>query len=165
MYNEQDFDDKMAEWMLRHRYTDDSTTNAKIAARVRSYGFSFISVSAFERAALELINEGEIEPFSGNVFEQPGPADPIPADVRAFIESPRTSAFELRKRYAADKNFRKFYDLHTDLKLKEQITQEDGEELTPESFRLMSTATARHRYKTDARFRATFDRLSAEVII
>ena len=44
MYSELEFDNKMSEWMLWHRYTDDSTTNAKIAERVRSYGFFFVSV-------------------------------------------------------------------------------------------------------------------------
>src|SRR5437899_2464725 len=137
MYSENDFDSAMLSWMTKHRFNPNPETNAKIMRRVRSYNFSYASVSAFERAALELMNEGEIQPFRGNVFEQSAPVDSVPQDVKDFIENPKTSAFELRRRYASDKIFRKQYDEYMGLKLKEKIAEEDGEELTPERFKAM----------------------------
>src|SRR5260221_8903904 len=116
MYStEQEIDNSMVQWMTSKRFTPDATTNAAIRLRVmenlEQLG-GYVSIASFERAYLELLNEDAIQPFRGSISEQPAAASAIPPEVVAFIESPRTTTSELRRRYLNDQTFRKQYDAY-----------------------------------------------------
>jgi hypothetical protein len=162
MYNEQELDKTMADWLRTKRCSDDDATNAKILARVISYleDHSYVAISHFERAYLELVASGDVKPFRGALEHKPSPYAAIPAEVVAFIENPRTSAFEISRRYANDRAFQKQYDQYGQLKLKEKVAQ-DTQQLTPETFHSMSAQEARTKYHRDPKFRVQVDQLSA----
>src|SRR5258708_17865505 len=116
MYDEQEIeiDKAQAQWMINERFTADPKTNALIRERVERLLESggYVSTSHFSRAYVELINEDEIQPFRGSLAEQPAAAPATSPDVISFIESPRTSASELRRRYNSNPTFRQQYDAY-----------------------------------------------------
>lgn len=170
MYStEQEIDNAMKAWMLNERFSPDPKTNAKIRERVElllENGGGFVSTSHFSRAYLELLNEDEIQPFRGSISEQPAPAPLIPKEIIEFIESPRISAFEQRRRYATDKEFKRYYDLYAEKQLKARIAQETGGvSLTAEEFRSLPTATVIQRYRREKGFKAAVDALISKGLI
>src|ERR1700675_1982130 len=120
MNTTEQIDGTMAQWMQTKRFTADAKTNAAIRERVEALLESggYVSTSHFERAYLELLNEDVIQPFRGSIAEQPAAAPLIPPDVIAWIENPRVSSFEQRRRYATDPQFKKYYDLYLNTQLK-----------------------------------------------
>lgn len=166
MYStEQQIDNAQAQWMLNERFTADPKTNALIRERVdlllESGGY--VAPSHFSRAYLELINEDAIQPFRGSISEQQPPAPLIPPDIIAWIENPRTSAFELRRRYAGDKDFKRYYDLYADQQLKAKIAQEtSGIALTVEEYRSLPATVLHQRYRREKGFKVAVDKLIAQ---
>jgi hypothetical protein len=169
MYNEQEIDQTMAQWMINERFTADPKTNALIRERVElllENGGGYVSTSHFSRAYLELLNEDAIQPFRGSLSEQPAPAPLIPPDVIAFIESPRTAAFELRRRYGSDKEFKRFYDLYASQQLKAKVAAEESEAtLTVEQYNAMPRIEVVKKYRSSASFKRGVDRLIAKGLI
>jgi hypothetical protein len=167
MYNEeQEIDNTMAQWMTSKRFSPDATTNAAIRQRVEEnlekLG-GYPSIASFERAYLELLNEDAIQPFRGSIAEQPAAAPAIPPDVIAWIENPRVSSFEQRRRYSTDKEFKRYYDLYADQQLKARIAQETGGfSLSAEEYRSLPAATVVQRYRRDRGFKIAVDKLIAE---
>jgi hypothetical protein len=166
---QEQFDHAAEQWLLKHRYTSDAQTLSRIANRVREnlekLG-GYISTSSFERAYLELLNEKSIKPFRGSITEHAAAAtdsQTIPPEIVEFIESSHVSAFEQRRRYANDKEFRRYYDLYSTQKLKEQSAQESGANgsLSVEEYRKLPAATVAQRYLKDRAFRASVDALIA----
>lgn len=155
-----------SQWMVRHRATEDPAVVAKIIERAQEnlerLG-GFISPSSFERAYLELTSEGVIKPFRGSLLEKPAAAPAIPPDVVTFIESPRTSASELRHRYRTDPPFRKQYDLHEKTKGQAQVQQSAS--LTVEEYRRLPAAIVVQKYRQNGAFRAQVDALIAKGLI
>jgi hypothetical protein len=160
-----EIDQAMQAWMLNKRFTADPATNAVIRARVQEnleqLG-GFVAQAHFERAYLELLDEDTIQPFRGSISEQPAPAPLIPPDVVAWIESPRVSAFEQRRRYATDPQFKKFYDLYATQQLKAQVAAEESEAtLTVEQYNSMPRIEVVKKYRSSASFRRSVDKLIA----
>ena len=167
MYNnENGIDQAMQSWMTTKRFTAETTTNAKIRQRVLEnleHLGGYVSVASFERAYLELLNEDEIQPFRGSISEQPAAPTLIPKEITEFIESPRVSAFEQRRRYANDPQFKKYYDLYADQQLKARIAQETGGvSLTAEEYRALPAAITIQRYRRDKGFKIAVDKLIAQ---
>jgi hypothetical protein len=164
MYDEYEIDQAMQAWMLTKRFTPDSRTNAAIRQRVEEYLESggYVSVAHFERAYLELLDEERIQPFRGSLNEQPAAAPAIPPDVVSFIESPRTSAAELRRRYYSDQTFRKQYDAYEKSKGRNQ--QSGVVSLTAEQYHALPAATIVQNYRADhpKGFKAAVDKLIAQ---
>jgi hypothetical protein len=155
----------MAQWMINERFTADPKTNALIRERVERLLESggYVSTSHFSRAYLELIREDEIQPFRGSLSEQPTAAPAIPPDVIAFIESPRISSFEQRRRYATDPQFKKYYDLYLDTQLKAKVAAEESEAtLTVEQYNAMPRIEVVKKYRSPAGFRRGVDALIAQ---
>jgi hypothetical protein len=153
------------QWMVHHRATEDPAVIAKIVERAQEnlerLG-GLISPSSFERAYLELISEKVIAPFRGSMTDKLA-APEIPPDVIAWIENPRVSSFEQRRRYATDPQFKKYYDLYADQQLKARIAQETGGvSLTAEEYRSLPAATAIQRYRRDRGFKIAVDKLIAQ---
>lgn len=159
---EHELDKLMEVFMLTHRFTSDPKVNALIRKRVESnleeYG-GYPSVTHFERAYLELCNEKAITPFRGTAAEhQDTPA--IPADVINFIE--RASAFELRRRYANDKDFRRQYDLYAADEIRKKAEREqNGFVLTVEEYKSLPAATIIRNYRSSPQWKRAIDDLVA----
>lgn len=168
MYNETQIDNTMPQWMLKRRFTSDARTNALIRQRVLDLleqNGGQVSVTHFERAALELMNESQIAPFRGTAAEHQD-TSAIPADVVAFIESPKTSSFELRRRYAMDREFKRLYDLYTSAQIKKKVAEEQsGASLTVEKYNALPAATIIKRYRSEVAFRKSVDALVAKGLI
>lgn len=168
MYNEQEIDNVMAEWMQTKRFTPDAKTNAAIRLRVlqnlEKLG-GYPSIASFERSALELMSENVIVPFRGSISEQPVAAPPIPPDVVAFIESPRTTASELRNRYRTDRTFRTQYDMYERAKSQTQEEKSATASLTVEEYRRLPAAVVVQKYRQNGSFRAQVDALIARGLI
>lgn len=165
-YNEIEIDQAMQSWMLSKRFTADATINAKIRQRVlenlESLG-GYVSVASFERAYLELLDQDEIQPFRGSIAEEPPAAPLIPKEIVDFIESPRVSSFEQRRRYATDKEFKRYYDLYANQQLKAKVAQEtSGITLTAGQYRELPAATVIQRYRRDSGFKIAVDKLIAQ---
>jgi hypothetical protein len=167
MSYEHDFDNAADQWLRNHRYTADPQTLQRIAERVRQNLEQLGGVCAaasFERAYLELVAEKKIQPFRGTVTDHVA-AEAIPADVIAWIENPRISAFEQRRRYSSDPVFRKQFDLYTKQQLQQQVAQEQaGVSLTVEEYRRIPAAQIAQKYHKDVPrgFRAAVDKLISE---
>jgi hypothetical protein len=161
MYStEQEIDNTMAQWMTSKRFTPDTKTNAAIRQRVEEnlekLG-GYPSMASFERAYLELLDEDVIQPFRGALSEhQAAPA--ISPDTIAFIESPRTTASELRHRYNTDQTFRKQYDLYEKTKGQSQ-GQQSVAPLSVEEYRRLPAAVVVQKYRQNGVFRAQVDSL------
>jgi hypothetical protein len=113
-----------------------------------------------------LLDEDVIQPFRGNVAEQPAPAPPIPPDVIAWIESPRVSSFEQRRRYATDPQFKKYYDLYLNTQLKAKVAAEEKEEeLSVDTYNSMARIDVVKRYRSSPSFKRGVDRLIAKGLI
>jgi hypothetical protein len=169
MYNEHEIDQTMQAWMQTKRYTENATTNAAIRERVlenlEQLG-GYVSIASFERATLELVAEKVISPFRGSLDEQPAAAPLIPPDVIAFIESPRVSSFEQRRRYATDKDFKRYYDLYANQQLKAKVAAEEGEAtLTVEAYNNMSRIDVVKKYRSSPSFKRGVDKLIAKGLI
>jgi hypothetical protein len=168
MYNENEIDQTMAQWMQTKRFTADVKTNALIRQRVEEYleAGGYVAVSHFERAYLELLNEDDpcrsIQPFRGSLSEQPDAVPAIPADVVAFITSPRTTTSELRRRYSSDPTFRQQFDLYE--KTKGQTQQPGVLSLTAAEYHQLPAAQIVQNYRTDhpRGFKAAVDKLIAQ---
>jgi len=160
-----EIEEAAAQWMVKHRYTSDPQTLAKIVERAQEnlerLG-GLIAPSSFERAYLELLNEGEIKPFRGTIMEQPAPAPLIPPDIVAWIENPRVSSFEQRRRYATDPQFKKYYDLYANEQLKKKVAEETaGVSLTAEQYRSIPAQVVIQRYRREKGFKVAVDALIA----
>jgi hypothetical protein len=146
-------------WLVKHRATEDPRTLALIVERaqqlVEEFG-GYISPSHFERAYLELANEGEIKPFRGT-FEAKESGSP--KDVVDFIE--RSSAYELQRRYKTDPTFRAHYDAYQ----KQSKQDQAGSVLDVETYRRMPAATVAAKYQRDPSFRAQVDSLISRGLI
>lgn len=169
MYStEQEIDHAMSEWMQTKRFTEDATTNAAVRMRVQKnleqLG-GYVSISSFERAYLELLNEDEIQPIRGSIEEQPAAAPAIPPDVVAFIESPRTTASELRHRYRTDRTFRTQYDMYEKAKSQTQEEKSTTASLTVEEYRRLPAAVVVQKYRQNNVFRTQVDALIAKGLI
>lgn len=167
MYNnESEIDQAMQSWMVTKRFTAETATNAKIRQRVlenlEQLG-GYVSITSFERAYLELLDEDAIQPFRGSLAEQP-PAPPlIPKEIIEFIESPRTSAFEQRRRYATDPQFKKYYDLYLNMQLKAKVAAEESEAtLTVDQYNAMPRIEVVKKYRSSVSFRRGVDKLLSE---
>jgi hypothetical protein len=140
-----------------------ATTNAAIRERVlenlEQLG-GYVSIASFERATLELVAENVINPFRGSISEQEAAAPLIPPDVIAWIENPRVSSFEQRRRYATDPQFKKYYDLYLSTQLKAKVAAEQKEEeLSLETYNSMSRIDVVKKYRSSASFKRGVDRL------
>jgi hypothetical protein len=163
MYNEHEIDQTMQAWMQTKRFTANATTNAAIRERVlenlEQLG-GYVSIASFERATLELVAENVISPFRGSISEQEAAAPLIPPDVIAWIENPRVSSFEQRRRYATDPQFKKYYDLYLSTQLKAKVAAEQKEEeLSLETYNSMSRIDVVKKYRSSASFKRGVDRL------
>ena len=167
MYNtEQEVDQTMAQWMTLKRFSPDATTNAAIRERVlenlEQLG-GVVAIASWERAYLELLDEDVIQPFRGALSEQPAPAPAIPPDVIAWIENPRVSSFEQRRRYATDPQFKKYYDLYLNTQLKAKVAAEESEAtLTVKQYNAMPRIEVVKKYRSSAGFRRRVDALIAQ---
>ena len=166
MYNETQIDNAMQQWMLRRRFSPDPTTNAKIRQRVldllETYGGQ-VSATHFERAALELMNEGEIKPFRGTAAEHES-APAIPADVVRFIET--ASSFELRRKYSNDKGFRRQYDTYAAAEIRKKAQEEqNGFVLTVEEYKSLPAQTLIRNYRSSPQWKRAIDDLVAKGLI
>jgi hypothetical protein len=162
---ENEIDQTMQAWMLGKRFTADAKTNAAIRERVEVLleNGGYVSTSHFERAYLELLNEDAIQPFRGSLSEQAAAAHLIPPDVIAWIENPRVSAFEQRRRYATDPQFKKYYDLYLSTQLKAKVAAEEREAtITVEQYNAMPRIEVVKKYRSSAGFRRGVDKLIAE---
>jgi hypothetical protein len=109
---------------------------------------------------LELVAENVISPFRGSISEQEAAAPLIPPDVIAWIENPRVSSFEQRRRYATDPQFKKYYDLYLSTQLKAKVAAEQKEEeLSLETYNSMSRIDVVKKYRSSASFKRGVDRL------
>ena len=84
-------------------------------------------------------------------------------DVIDWIESPRVSSFEQRRRYASDPQFKKYYDLYLSTQLKAKVAAEQKEEeLSVETYNSMSRIDVVKKYRSSAAFKRGVDKLIAE---
>jgi hypothetical protein len=162
MYDtEKEIDNVQAQWMLNRRFTGDAKINALIRGEVENYleeAGGYPAPAHFERFYLQLLNDGKIQPFRGSLADQPSAAPAVSQDTITFIESPRTTASQLRNRYNTDPMFRKQYDLYEKTKTRES----SGSTLTVEEYRNMRAADVVQRYRRDAGFKAGVDKLIAQ---
>jgi hypothetical protein len=163
--SEQEIDDVMSQWMQTKRFTANPKVNALIRQRVEQYleNGGFVAQAHFERAYLSLLNEDAIQPFRGSISEQPASAPLIPQDVIDWIESPRVSAFEQRRRYGTDPQFKKYYDLYLSTQLKAKVAAEENETLlTVDQYNAMPRIEVVKKYRSSAGFRRGVDKLIAQ---
>jgi hypothetical protein len=163
MYNEHEIDQTMQAWMQTKRFTASATTNAAIRQRVEEnlekLG-GYPSIASFERAYLELRDENAIPEFRGSIAEQPAAPPLIPPDVIAWIENPRVSSFEQRRRYATDPQFKKYYDLYLSTQLKAKVAAEEKEEeLSVDTYNTMARIDVVKRYRSSPSFKRGVDLL------
>jgi hypothetical protein len=164
MYNyEQEIDNAQAEWLQNRRFTADATFNALIRREVENYleeAGGYPAPGHFERFYLQLLHDGKIQPFRGFISEQAVAAPVISPDVIAFIESPLTTASQLRHRYNSDRTFRQQYDLYEKSKGQNQ-QQLGGVPLTAEDYHRLPAAQIVQNYRSDhpRGFRAAVDSL------
>jgi hypothetical protein len=167
MYDtEKEIDNAQAQWMLNRRFTADAKTNALIRGKVEEYleeAGGFPAPAHFERFYLQLLHDGKIQPFRGSLSEQQPPAPLIPPEIVAWIESPRVSSFEQRRRYATDPQFKKYYDLYLNTQLKAKVAAEEKEEtLTVEQYYGMPRIEVVKKYRASASFKRGVDKLIAQ---
>jgi hypothetical protein len=167
MYStEQEIDNAQAQWMLNRRFTADAQTNALIRGEVEKYleeAGGYPAPAHFERFYLHLLNDGKIKPFKGSLSEQQPPEPLIPKDVIDWIENPRVSSFEQRRRYATDPQFKKYYDLYLSSQLKAKVAAEESEAtLTVEQYNAMPRIEVVKKYRSSVSFRRGVDKLIAE---
>jgi hypothetical protein len=170
MYNEElEIDKAQADWMLHRRFSADVKTNAMIRREVENYlekAGGYPAPAHFERFYLQLLNDGKIQPFRGSLAEQPAAAPPIPPEIVAWIESPRVSSFEQRRRYATDPQFKKYYDLYLNTQLKAKVAAEEKEEeLSVDTYNSMARIDVVKRYRSSPSFKRGVDRLIAKGLI
>jgi hypothetical protein len=167
MYTKEQFDDTASQWLVKHRATEDPATLSKILTRTRDnlerLG-GYPAPSSFERSYLELVSEGVIKSFRGSLLEKPSAAPAISPDTIAFIESQRTSASELRRRYYSDQTFRQQYDLYEKTKGQRQ-EQQSVASLSVEEYRRLPAAVVVQKYRQNGVFRAQVDALIAKGLI
>ncbi len=166
MFDEQEIDNTMVQWMQTKRFTADGKTNAAVRLRVlenlEQLG-GYPSIASWERAYLELLDEDVIQPFRGSLAEQPAAAPLIPQEIIDWIESPRVSSFEQRRRYATDPQFKKYYDLYLSTELKAKVAAEQSEAtLTVEQYNAMPRIEVVKKYRSSAGFRRGVDKLIAQ---
>jgi hypothetical protein len=152
-----------SQWLVNHRATSDPRTLSLIVERaqqlVEDLG-GYLSVAHFERGYLELLNEGAISKIDVG-FAKQSAAPAIPQEVIDFIESPRTSAWELQRRYNTDATFRSQYDLYE----RQRKVQQANSTLSVEEYRRLPAATIAKKYRIDAGFRAAVDSLISRGLI
>jgi hypothetical protein len=166
MNTQEQFDNAFEQWMRNHRYTGDAQTIVKIGQRVHEnleqLG-GIVAASSFERSYLELVAEKAIRPFRGTVDEHVAAETPaIPQDVIDYIENPRTSAWEMNRRYRSDPTFRAQYDTYERTKGQNREPQSTGVSLTAEEYHRILAATIAARYQRDRGFKAAVDKLISE---
>lgn len=148
------------QWLANKRGVDDPRSLALIVARaeqlVEERG-GCISLTHFEVAYLQLLNEHAIPKFSGSFRDKPE-KQPVPQDVIDYIE--HTPAREARRRYNSDPIFRAQYDAYESSKRTQQQQQAtDTGTLTADAYRRIPAATIARKYQTDLQFRAQVDAL------
>jgi hypothetical protein len=157
-----------AQWMVKYRATEDPKVLSQIVDRAQENLERLggrISISSFERAYLELVNEKAIQPFRGTITTKVD-APAIPQEIVEFIESPRVSAFEQRRRYSTDPAFKKYYDLYANQQLKARIAEESGSTtLSVDDYQRMPSTLVAQKYHRDKGFRAQVDALIAQGLI
>jgi hypothetical protein len=166
-YTEQQLDNAMTEWMRKHRSGDDKTNAAILRRTIDNLEVlgGYPSPSAFERSYLELVSEKAIKSFRGTVDQHVAAETPaLPQDVIAYIESPRTSALEMNRRYRSDSTFRAQYDLWEKTKGQQQAQQSTGVSLTAEEYHRIPSREIAQKYQRDfpIGFRAAVDLLIKE---
>jgi hypothetical protein len=132
------------QWLTKHRFVSDPQTLARIvwtSSLARSTFGGYISAAHFERAYLELVRQGEIKPFRGTCESQQRSA--FPQDVIDYIESSRTSAWELQRKYKTDAVFRAHHDRYEKLKASKQ-GQQGSSTLTVEQYRSLPAPSSRN---------------------
>ena len=168
MYTKEQFDDAASQWLVKHRATEDPATLSHILTRTRDnldrLG-GYPAPSAFERSYLELVSEKVIAPFRGSLLQKATAAPAIPPDVIAFIESPRTTASELRHRYRNDRTFRTQYDMYEKTKSQTQEEKSTTASLTVEEYRRLPAAVVVQKYRQNGVFRSQVDALIAKGLI
>jgi hypothetical protein len=145
-------------WLVNKRATSDPRTLALIVQRAEAIHQAqggYISSSHFERAYLELANEGTIQRFSGSMSAKLDENE-IPREIITFIET--ASAFQLQRAYKNDAEFRRYYDLWEGSKSPQQ-QQQTHEVLTAELYHRIPAATIARKYQTDSAFRGQVDAL------
>jgi hypothetical protein len=166
MYNEQEIDNTMSQWMTSKRFTPDAAANAAVRLRVlQNLGKlgGYPSVASWERAYLELRAEGAVPDFRGSIAEQPAAPPLIPQEIIDWIDNPRVSSFEQRRRYATDSQFKKYYDLYLSTQLKAKVAAEENETLlTVEQYNAMPRIEVVKKYRSSVSFRRGVDKLIAE---
>lgn len=150
------------QWLANKRGVDDPRSLAMIVTRaeqlVEERG-GHISLTHFEVAYLQLLNERAIPKFSGSFKDKPA-KQPVPQDVIDYIE--HTPAREVRRRYNSDPIFRAQYDAYESSKRTQQQQQQQATEtgtLTADAYRRIPAATIARKYQTDLQFRAQVDAL------
>jgi hypothetical protein len=154
------------QWLAKHRFVSDAKSMALIVERaeqlVEELG-GYIAPAHFERVYLTLVNDGVITPFRGT-FETQQQSAAIPEDIVQFIE--HASAFEQRRRYANDKEFKRLYDLYANQQLKAKIAQESsGSTLSVEEYNRIPANQVAARYQRDRSFKAQVDSLISRGLI
>jgi hypothetical protein len=165
MNTQQDFDNAAEQWLRQHRFTSDPQTLNRIGLRVQEnlekLG-GYVSSSSYERAYLELVAEKAIKPFRGTVSEHASVAPAVSPEIIEFIENPRTSAWEMSRRYNSDPTFRRQYDLYEKSKKQRPEQQSGVVSLTAEEYHRIPAVTIAARYQRDRSFKLAVDKLIAE---
>jgi hypothetical protein len=144
-----------SQWMVKHRGTDDPAILAKIVDRVEQLleeQGGYVSPSHFERAYLELSNEGTIPKITGAFQSQEQPA--VPKDVVDFIE--KSSAFEVQRRYRNDRVFRAQFDDY-----QRHARQPDNIPNNAAEYHQIPARVVAARYQREIGFRRAIDALVA----
>lgn len=151
------------EWMTTRRATQHPETLAKIVARAQELWETqggYFSKSHLERSYIGLTNAGVIKPFKGTMHDRVDAANAIPKEIVDFIENPRTSAWELQRRYKTDAAFRRHYDAYEKQRAPKQQQQAVATgTLTVEEYRRLPAAVIAAKYQRDSAFRAQVDSL------
>jgi hypothetical protein len=153
------------EWLTKHRATKDPETLAKIVKRAQELVAElggFIAPAHFERAYLELVTEGEIEAFRGNMQEKIEEPD-IPREIETFITT--ASAFQLQRAYKNDPTFARYYDVWAARSKKSGQPSSAPLVVTVEEYTRTPAAVIAARYQREAAYRSAIDKLVDEAKI
>lgn len=146
------------QWLTKKRFVADPSSLSLIVAKAQELVDELGGVLApahFERAYLTLVQRGTI-PVCRETVDSVTAKEQIPPEIADYIE--RATAFDLRRRYANDSEFKRQYDLYTANQQKKEST---GSALTVEEYRSMSAQQIIRAYRSDAVFKAGVDSLIA----
>lgn len=154
-----DFDSVFALWLRTKRFTADPRTLAQIGLYVRGMldeEGGFISLAHFERAYLQLVDEGVIEPFREAAPEVEDGS--VPADVVRFIKTAPVE--EVRRRYNSDVRFRRQFDQYSS-----GSVEQTASELTAEAYHKLPATEVIRRYRSEPAFKEAVDGLVQQGLI